>query len=168
MQPTQTGIAVALALVVVIMFFMLPGLSPFGRTPVDQSQTLPIDTEQSASNIMPTENVTQLQMVDIVIGTGAVATAGDSVTVNYVGSLTNGTVFDASANRGNEGLTFTLGVGQVIKGWDLGVAGMKEGGKRKLVIPASLAYGDQAVGGVIPANSTLVFEVELLKVQKAK
>ncbi|OGG41221.1 hypothetical protein A2118_03520 [Candidatus Kaiserbacteria bacterium GWA2_50_9] len=168
MQPTQTGIAVALALVVVVMFFILPGLSPFGRTPVDQSQTLPIDTEQSASNTMPTGNVTELQMTDEIVGTGATAEAGDSVTVNYVGSLTNGTVFDASANRGSEGFTFTLGVGQVIKGWDLGVAGMKEGGKRKLVIPASLAYGDQAVGGVIPANSTLVFEVELLKVQKAK
>ena len=117
---------------------------------------------------MPTGNVTELQMTDEIVGTGATAEAGDSVTVNYVGSLTNGTVFDASANRGSEGFTFTLGVGQVIKGWDLGVAGMKEGGKRKLVIPASLAYGDQAVGGVIPANSTLVFEVELLKVQKAK
>src|SRR3989344_99748 len=168
MQPTQTGIAVALALVVVVMFFILPGLSPFGRTPVDQSQTLPIDTEQSASNTMPTGNVTELQMTDEIVGTGATAEAGDSVTVNYVGSLTNGTVFDASANRGSEGFTFTLGVGQVIKGWDLGVAGMKEGGKRKLVIPASLAYGDQAVGGgIIPANSTLVFDVELLKVQKA-
>ena len=168
MQPTQTGIAVALALVVVVMFFILPGLSPFGRTPVDQSQTLPIDTEQSASNTMPTGNVTELQMTDEIVGTGATAEAGDSVTVNYVGSLTNGTVFDASANRGNEGFTFTLGVGQVIRGWDEGIVGMKEGGKRKLVIPASLAYGDQAVGGVIPANSTLVFEVELLKVQKAK
>ena len=117
---------------------------------------------------MPTDTtpVTQLQMTDEKVGTGVVAAAGDSVTVNYVGSLTNGTVFDASANHGTTGFTFTLGAGQVIKGWDLGVAGMKVGGKRKLVIPAALAYGNQAVGGVIPANSTLIFEVELMKVQK--
>ena len=117
---------------------------------------------------MPTDiaSVTQLQITDEVIGTGATAVAGDSVTVNYVGSLTDGKVFDASANHGTTGFTFNLGAGQVIKGWDQGIAGMKEGGKRQLVIPASLAYGDQAVGGVIPANSTLIFEVELLKVEK--
>ncbi len=115
---------------------------------------------------MPIENVTQLQMIDKALGTGAVAATGDSVTVNYVGSLTNGAVFDASANRGTSGFTFNLGAGQVIKGWDQGIVGMKVGGKRLLVIPASLAYGDQAVGNIIPANSTLVFEVELLKVVK--
>jgi len=116
---------------------------------------------------MTTENSDQLQATDEIVGTGATAVAGDSVTVNYVGSLTDGTVFDASANHGSTGFTFNLGAGQVIKGWDLGVAGMKVGGKRKLIIPASLAYGDRAIGNVIPANSTLVFEVELLKVQKA-
>lgn len=116
---------------------------------------------------MSTTTTDQFQMTDEVVGTGATAAAGDSVTVNYVGSLTDGTVFDASANHGTTGFTFTLGVGQVIQGWDQGVAGMKEGGKRKLVIPASLAYGDRAVGNVIPANSTLVFEVELVKVVKS-
>ena len=90
------------------------------------------------------------------------------MTVQYVGSLTNGTIFDASAKHGTSGFTFTLGAGQVIKGWDEGLVGMKEGGKRKLIIPASLAYGSQAVGNVIPANSTLIFEVELVKVQKAR
>ena len=173
MQPTQTGIAVALALVVIIMFFILPSFSPFGRplpqtAAVDQSQTLPIDTQrQTVQNTMPIGNVTELQVTDKVVGTGMVAAAGDNVTVNYVGSLTNGQVFDASANHGTDGFTFNLGAGQVIKGWDEGIAGMKVGGKRLLVIPASLAYGDQAVGNIIPANSTLVFEVELLKVQKA-
>lgn len=175
MQPTQTGIAVALALVVVIIFFVTPGLSPFGQlqqpsqtaATVDQSQTLPTDTQgQAVQNTMPTQNVTQLQAQDKVVGTGTEAAAGDSVTVNYVGALTNGQVFDASANHGTSGFTFNLGAGQVIRGWDQGIVGMKEGGKRVLVIPASLAYGDQAVGNVIPPNSTLVFEVELLKVQK--
>ena len=111
-------------------------------------------------------NMEKLIIDDEVVGTGTEAKAGDMVTVDYVGSLTNGTVFDASKNRGNAGFPFTLGVGQVIKGWDEGVVGMKVGGKRKLHIPASLAYGNQAVGGVIPANSDLIFEVELLKVGK--
>lgn len=158
MKPTQTGIAVALALVVVAVFFIFPGLSPFRQT-----ENI---TTQSTSTTMPTENADQLQIIDETVGTGAEAAAGDSVTVNYVGALTNGTVFDASANHGTTGFTFNLGAGQVIKGWDQGILGMKEGGKRKLVIPAALAYGDQAVGNVIPANSTLVFEVELVKVQK--
>lgn len=177
MKPTQTGIAVALALAVVALFFIFPGLFPFGQTVEEPSQT-PVEiststtTSQSVSTTpttMPTETtpITQLMMKDEVVGTGAAAAAGDSVTVNYVGSLTNGTVFDASANHGTAGFTFNLGAGQVIKGWDQGIVGMKEGGKRKLLIPADLAYGSQAVGDVIPANSALVFEVELLKVQKS-
>lgn len=173
MQPTQTGIAVALALTVV--FFAFNGMALFRPT---QSQTATVEqslptvattTTNQTQTTMPTENtpITKLQMIDEVVGTGAVAAAGDSVTVNYVGSLTNGTVFDASAKHGTSGFSFNLGAGQVIKGWDVGVAGMKEGGKRKLLIPADMAYGNQSVGGgLIPANSALIFEVELLKVQK--
>ena len=185
MQPTQTGIAVALALVVVIIFFIFPGLSPFGAATPPSSDE--VNTEittaaatsatsaataattnntQTTSTTMPTEPVTKLQVIDETIGTGAVAETGDGVTVNYVGSLTTGVVFDASANHGTTGFTFNLGAGQVIKGWDQGIVGMKEGGKRILIIPASLAYGSQAVGGVIPANSTLIFEVQLLSVKK--
>lgn len=104
---------------------------------------------------------------DIVLGSGEEARAGDSVTVNYVGTLPSGIKFDASADHGTTGFTFTLGAGQVIKGWDLGVAGMKVGGKRKLTIPAELGYGSMAIGS-IPANSTLIFEVELLKVEAGK
>ncbi len=171
MKPTQTGIAVALALVVIAMFFIFPGLSPFGdmTSSSDTSTgvaTTTTTTTQTATT-MPTGNSDQLQMTDETVGTGAVAAAGDTVTVNYVGSLTDGTVFDASANHGTSGFTFSLGAGQVIKGWDEGIVGMKVGGKRKLIIPASLAYGDQAIGNVIPANATLVFEVELLSVKKA-
>lgn len=173
MKPTQTGIAVALALVVVIAFFTFPALSPFGRTASPSGATPGAATinQTSTNATMPndTTSATQLMTQDETIGTGAAATAGDTVTVNYVGSLTNGTVFDASANHPEtaNGFTFTLGAGQVIQGWDKGIVGMKVGGKRKLVIPASLAYGNQAIGNIIPANSTLVFEVELLKVQKA-
>ncbi|MFA5745169.1 MAG: FKBP-type peptidyl-prolyl cis-trans isomerase [Candidatus Paceibacterota bacterium] len=160
MKPTQTGIAVAVALVVIVFFFVFNGMSIFSGLTTTTETT----TNQTASTIM--SDVTELQMTDEIIGTGTVAAAGDTVTVQYVGTLTDGTVFDASEKHSADGFTFNLGAGQVIKGWDQGVAGMKEGGKRKLVIPASLAYGDHAVGNIIPANSTLIFEVELLKVQK--
>lgn len=163
MKPTQTGIAIALALVVVIIVFILPGLSPFGA-PAAVTEANPEITTNTQTTTMPTE--TELNVTDEVVGTGAAATAGDTVTVNYVGSLTNGTIFDASANHGTTGFTFNLGVGQVIKGWDEGIVGMKEGGKRKLVIPAALAYGDRGAGNIIPPGATLIFEVELLKVQK--
>jgi len=159
MKPTQTGIAVAVALVVVIFFFIFNGMSFLsGLIPTTDTNT------KNTQTTMPV--VTDLQVTDTIIGTGAAAAVGDSVTVQYIGSLTNGTIFDASANHGTTGFTFTLGKGEVIQGWDQGIVGMKEGGKRRLVIPASLAYGDQAIGNVIPANSTLVFEVELLKVKK--
>ncbi len=169
MKPTQTGIAVALALAVVVMFFILPGLWPWqAAAPTEQAPVEITTTTQISSTTMPTETkpITQLMMKDDVVGTGAVAATGDTVTVNYVGALTDGTVFDASANHGTSGFTFTLGAGQVIKGWDQGIVGMKEGGKRTLLIPADLAYGSQSPAPSIPPNSALIFEVELLKVQK--
>jgi FKBP-type peptidyl-prolyl cis-trans isomerase len=108
------------------------------------------------------QGVGTLKIEDIVVGTGAEAKAGDTVTVDYTGWLTNGTKFDSSI--GKMPLVFVLGVGQVIKGWDQGVVGMKVGGKRTLTIPPDLAYGAQGAGnGVIPSNATLVFDVELLK-----
>jgi peptidylprolyl isomerase len=104
----------------------------------------------------------ELVVEDLVVGTGAVAAPGDTLTVNYVGRLMDGTQFDSSYDRGQP-YTFTLGVGAVIPGWDQGLVGMRVGGKRRLTIPPSLAYGPLAYGA-IPANSTLRFEIELVSI----
>ena len=121
---------------------------------------------------VPSANITSLQSTDLTVGTGAEAVNGKVVSVNYTGWLydekaadKHGTKFDSSFDR-NEPFEFALGSGQVIQGWEQGVLGMKVGGKRTLIIPPSLAYGETgAGGGVIPANATLVFDVELVGVQ---
>lgn len=106
---------------------------------------------------------TGLVKEDLVLGKGADAQSGNDVVVHYVGWLTDGRQFDSSRAR-RDPLDFALGAGDVIKGWDQGIEGMKVGGKRRLTIPAALAYGDQGCGGVIPPQATLVFEVELLEI----
>jgi FKBP-type peptidyl-prolyl cis-trans isomerase len=103
-----------------------------------------------------------LVIEDLVVGTGATAVIGDTVTVHYVGTLTNGTKFDSSYDRGQP-YPFQIGAGRVIAGWEQGVPGMKVGGKRRLTIPPSLAYGNQTVGS-IPPNSTLIFDIDLLSI----
>ena len=107
--------------------------------------------------------MTELQMDDLAVGNGDEAVAGQRVQVHYTGWLTDGTKFDSSVDRGKP-FGFNLGQGNVIKGWDQGVQGMKVGGKRRLTIPPELGYGARGAGGVIPPNATLVFEVELLRV----
>jgi len=104
-----------------------------------------------------------LKYEDTVLGEGELAKAGQRVSVHYTGWLENGTKFDSSKDR-NSPFDFNLGAGMVIKGWDEGVAGMQVGGSRKLTIPSQLGYGAAGAGGVIPANATLIFEVELLAV----
>jgi len=106
-----------------------------------------------------------LKYVDVVVGKGASPTTGKTVKVHYTGTLENGKKFDSSVDR-NEPFSFTIGVGQVIKGWDEGVMTMKVGGKRKLIIPSNLGYGARGAGGAIPPNATLLFDVELLDVAK--
>jgi FKBP-type peptidyl-prolyl cis-trans isomerase len=112
----------------------------------------------------PKERVTAsgLRVTDLVVGEGAEASAGETVVVNYRGTLINGKEFDSSYGRGP--FSFPLGGGRVIAGWDEGVAGMRVGGKRRLVIPPDLAYGSRGAGGVIPPDATLIFEVELVRI----
>jgi FKBP-type peptidyl-prolyl cis-trans isomerase len=104
-----------------------------------------------------------LRYVDLVVGTGASPADGDRVEVHYTGWLENGSKFDSSVDRGQP-FAFPLGAGRVIRGWDEGVATMKIGGKRRLIIPPDLGYGDRGAGRVIPPGATLVFEVELLRI----
>ncbi|MBN1427480.1 MAG: FKBP-type peptidyl-prolyl cis-trans isomerase [Anaerolineae bacterium] len=110
------------------------------------------------------KDVTELQIKDLVIGTGPEAQSGDMVSVHYTGWLTDRTKFDSSLD-GGQPIEFVLGQGNVIVGWDQGVVGMKVGGKRRLAIPPDMGYGEQGAGGVIPPNATLIFEVELLGIQ---
>lgn len=124
--------------------------------PAEQAtESAEVETDESA------DTVTELVIKDITVGDGAKAKAGDAATVHYTGWLMDGTKFDSSVDRGQP-FEFTIGAGDVIEGWDKGVVGMKAGGKRTLIIPADMAYGDQGAGGVIPPGATLKFEVELL------
>lgn len=185
-QYTTTAIAVSLAVIVALgLLFYGPGIfTPFNssETSADaltqQSSTTPMDLQQTGNIDQPggtplgtapvAPNMqklpTELTATDTVVGTGAEAKAGQQVTVNYVGMLPDGTVFDASSKHG-QAFTFALGAGQVIKGWDLGVVGMKVGGKRRLIVPPSYGYGAQGAGNVIPPNATLIFDVELVAVK---
>lgn len=105
-----------------------------------------------------------LKYIDDTEGTGETPKPGQTVTVHYTGTLTDGKKFDSSKDR-DEPFSFTIGIGQVIKGWDEGVMTMKVGGKRKLVIPPDLGYGSRGAGGVIPGNATLHFDVELISIK---
>jgi len=153
-------ILIILLVVVIAIYFLMqnnnvPSTSTASLPNANQNQQM----EQTSLNF----DIQGMKVEIVQQGTGEEAKAGDTVSVHYTGTLLDGTKFDSSVDRG-EPFSFTLGQNRVIQGWELGVAGMKVGEKRKLTIPPELAYGSQAVGGVIPANSTLQFDVELLKI----
>lgn len=171
------GIFGSIGIMVIVLLFVRAqeAKAPVSTNGLDSSSSVTVATttgDQAQKDALysaltkalsQTGTVKKLLIDDVQMGTGTVATLGDAVAVNYIGTLTNGTVFDSSYKHGTP-FSFTLGAGQVIKGWDQGIVGMKVGGKRILVIPADLAYGNRAVGP-IPANAPLVFAVELLGVK---
>ena len=120
-------------------------------------------TQEPSTSDMTT-TTSGLQYQDIEIGAGSIAETGDIVSVHYTGWLESGKKFDSSLDRGDP-FEFTIGAGEVIKGWEEGITGMKVGGKRRLVIPPDLSYGSSGVSGIIPPNATLIFEVELLTIE---
>jgi len=131
-------------------------------TTITENNTLIANNTMSDKNVVTTPS--GLKYVEIKEGTGATPQPGQTVVVHYTGTLENGTKFDSSRDR-NRPFSFTIGVGQVIKGWDEGLSTMKVGGQRELIIPSELGYGSRGAGGVIPPNATLIFDVELLDVK---
>jgi len=149
-------LAIVLILIVVGVYFLWQG--NYKSSGAALSQSLNQNQQTSASYNIQGMKVEILQQ-----GSGTVAKSGDTVTVNYVGTLQDGTKFDSSIDRGQP-FQFTLGQNSVIQGWELGVAGMKVGEKRRLTIPPELGYGSAGAGGVIPPNATLIFEIDLLSI----
>lgn len=135
-------------------------------TEIEGPKTPPVSSKPEklpANKIITTKEGMKIETLKE--GTGVAIANGQTATVDYVGSLTDGKVFDASKNHGTTGFSFTIGAGQVIKGWDQGVLGMKVGEVRKLTIPSDLAYGPNGIPGVIPGGATLIFEVTLLSIK---
>ena len=155
---SKKAIYILIAVLVIIVGFFLTGNSSNKKIEESIKEETKMDTNTNNST-----DSGKLVIEDIKLGTGEEVKSGDIVVMHYTGTLENGTKFDSSVDR-NQPFETQIGVGSVIKGWDQGVPGMKVGGKRKLVIPPDLAYGPRATGP-IPANSTLVFEVELLDVK---
>lgn len=148
---------VAIAIVIVASLFI------FGMIPINTADNATSGEQFKNTTTGTPAEKEKVEIEEITVGTGKEAKSGDTVVVHYTGTLTDGTKFDSSVDRG-EPLETKIGVGGVIQGWDQGIPGMKVGGKRKLTIPSSLGYGEQG-SGKIPPNATLIFEVELLDVK---
>lgn len=162
MNSKNINVIIILAIAVVAIFiglgfFGFGGLGTTGAPKTEQNGAQAILAE-----IQQTGTVADLRVQEITDGAGEVVAPGDTLTVQYIGVLPDGTVFDSTDAHGGTPFVFTIGAGKVIQGWERGLLGMREGGRRLLAVPPALGYGAQA-NGVIPANSTLIFDVQLLK-----
>lgn len=156
------GFLILLAAGVIISLNQKKPTNPFDSTPIS-FPTLGPTPLPTAPPTQPPPSITKLTTIDAQIGTGSPAASKNIVTVNYTGMLIDGKVFDSSV--GKQPFTFEVGTGKVIPGWDQGILGMRVGGKRRLIIPPDLAYGEKGIPGAIPPNSALIFDVELLDVK---
>lgn len=154
---------IIIATIVIVAITIYALTRPNAEKPVVKMPNL--TEEKPTLPPVPTPDMSEIKTEDTVVGTGAEAVPGKKVSVQYKGTLVDGTEFDSSYSRNNEPLTFIVAAGQMIPGFDYGVRGMKVGGTRNITIPPELGYGDQAMGDKIPANSTLIFEVVLEKVE---
>ena len=162
---SQSGLGNQIIAIVIAFFsWVFSHLAPNPTNSSNPSVMGLCDAIPAAATGLSDKNVTKLKIEDIGVGSGTKAVAGKTVVMNYYGRLVNGTKFDTSCDRGQT-FEFNLGQGQVIEGWDQGIVGMKVGGIRRLIIPASLGYGAAGAGGVIPPNAVLVFDVELMGVK---
>jgi peptidylprolyl isomerase/FKBP-type peptidyl-prolyl cis-trans isomerase FkpA len=151
------SVIILIIAVMAVIYFSLPKQNTATKMQPQTNQNQQVSTTATSFDI-------QGMTVDILKqGTGDGAKAGDNIVVNYVGTLTDGTKFDSSIDR-NQPFPYTLGTGQVIKGWELGLLGMKDGEERKLTIPPELAYGSQSPSPLIPANSILIFDITMLSI----
>ena len=150
----KTALIIVILLIIAFAIFLL--VKPRDIMAPDDGK----NTEQNSSQI---QKMDEVKIEVLQEGTGEVSKTGDTLTVHYTGTLENGTKFDSSVDRGTP-FSFTLGQNRVIQGWEIGMLNMKVGEKRRLTIPSSLGYGSSGAGGVIPPNATLIFEVELLKI----
>lgn len=152
--------------IILIIIILIVFMSVFYFLARDSQEDKTQEESETEEMVLDSSEEQELQIEILKQGTGEEAKSGDNITVHYTGTLEDGTKFDSSLERGKP-FVFTLGIGQVIKGWDMGVLGMKVGEKRKLVIPPELGYGETGTpGGPIPPNATLIFEVELLSINK--
>jgi FKBP-type peptidyl-prolyl cis-trans isomerase len=157
----EKNLATILSVIILVIAILAIGVYFFNQNTKNQETNMNQQNQEEQNN--QTQTTEEMKIEIIKEGEGEEVKSGDQITVNYVGMLEDGTIFDSSIERGQP-FPFTIGIGGVIQGWEIGVIGMKVGETRKLTIPSQLAYGERGVSGVIPPNSTLIFEINLLKI----